>query len=174
MKNWIGNDSVEDSQEVPHCREGERWHEGTNAGWQTPTSEYVLPLFLLQSQLFFLPHNIYFTLNVYGPVKFYTCISDRPWATLVFQVVTDRGESSEAGGSFVLTSWCSSSIALTRLVILHAEEINLAKQILLMLTLKTKQNIHLPQTKMYRLNQVFSPTNQKAFKDITVKKDELQ
>lgn len=86
-----------------------------------------------------------------------------------FQVIIDRGESSEAGGSSVLSSWCPSSIALIRLVILCAKEINPAKKILLMLTFKTKQNIHLPQTKMYRLNQVFSPTNQKALKDIPVR-----
>lgn len=116
---------------------------------------------------FFLPHNIYFTLNIYGPVKFYTCTSERPWATLISG--NNRGESSEAGGSSVLSSWCSSSVALTRIVILHAKEINPAKQIFLMLTLKTKQHIHLPQTRTYRINQVFSPTNQKALKDIPVR-----
>lgn len=55
-----------------------------------------------------------------------------------FQVIIDRGESSEAGGSSVLSSWCPSSVALIRLVILCAKEINPAKKILLMLTFKTK------------------------------------
>lgn len=91
--------------------------------------------FLCAITFFFLSHNIWFCPE-------WLWVSEilhlHVWEALSqnFQVIIVRGESFEAGGSSVLSSQYTGSIAL--LVILHAKEINPTKQIFLMLTSKTK------------------------------------